>query len=108
VDTGNGALTVVPNEKIVTEVVVNRSTGSAKAPVTAELWVPLDADLEAGRRALEGTEVTSVSVAEVTAEGVRLELKAAMEGGRDRETREAELRENAHTALRSAGVLKPG
>ena len=106
-DTGDGALTVVPNEKVVTEVVVNRSAGSPKAPVRAEVWVPLDADLEAGRKALEGGEVTSVRVAEVTSDGVRLEVKAPMEGARDRESREAELRERAHAMLRSAGVLKP-
>lgn len=107
-DTGDGALTVVPNEKIVTEVVINRSAGNPKAPVLAEVWVPPDADLESARRALEGTEVTSIRVAEISNEGARLELRASMEGGRDREAREAELREHAQAALRGAGVLKAG
>jgi small-conductance mechanosensitive channel len=107
VDAGDGAVTIVPNEKIVTEVVVNRSTGHSKAPVLAEVWVPRDADLEAARGALEGTEVTSVRVAELTGEGARLELRASMEGGRDRESREADLREHAQAALRTAGVLSP-
>jgi len=106
IDTGDGAMTVVPNEKIVTEVVVNHSVGSPKAPVLAELWVPLDTDLEAARKALEGGEVTSVRVAEVSSEGIRLELQASIDGARDRVTREAELREHGQTALRSAGLLK--
>ena len=108
IDTGDGAMTVVPNEKIVTEVVVNRSVGSPKAPALAELWVPRDTDLEAARKALEGTEVTSVKVAEVATDGVRLELRASMDGGRDRESREAELREHGQGALRSAGLLNAG
>ena len=67
--------------------------------------MPPDADLEAARRALEGTEVTSVRLAELTHEGAKLELKAAMEAGGDREAREAELREHAQGALRAAGAL---
>ena len=105
-DAGDGAVTVVPNEKVVTEVVVNRSAGSPKAPVMAEVWLPLDSDVEAARAALEGGDVTSVRVAEITSDGVRLQVRASMGGGPDRESRESELRERAHAALRSAGVLK--
>jgi small-conductance mechanosensitive channel len=106
IDAGDGRLTVVPNEKVTTEVVINHSAGNRQAPVTVELWVPPDADLEAARRALEGSEVTSVRLTEINADGGKLELKAAMEAGGDREAREAELRERAQTSLRGAGVLK--
>jgi small conductance mechanosensitive channel len=106
VDKGDGSLLVVPNEKVVNEVVVNHSAGNRRAPVTAEVWLRPDADIEAARQALEGTEVTSINLAEVTVEGARLELKAAIEPGRDREAREAELREHAQNALREAGQLK--
>ena len=104
-DPGDGSILIVPNEKVMTEVVANRSVGGARAPVTIQAWVPADADLEAARNALEGSEVTSVRVLELAPEGARLELKAAMEPGRDRETREAELRERTQTILRGAGVL---
>jgi small-conductance mechanosensitive channel len=106
IDAGDGRLTIVPNEKVTTEVVVNLSAGNRQAPATAEVWLPADADLDAARRALEGTAVTSVRLAELAAEGARLELKAAMEKGGDREAREAELREHAQDALRKAGVLR--
>jgi small-conductance mechanosensitive channel len=106
VDKGDGSLLVVPNEKVINEVVVNHSAGNPRAPVTAEVWLRPDADVEAARRALEGTEVTSINLAELTVEGARLELKAAIEPGRDREAREAELREHAQNALRAAGQLK--
>ena len=108
IDSGDGRQTVVPNEKVSTEVVVNQSAGNRQAPVRVEVWLPPDADLEAARRALEGTEVTSVRLAEVTHEGAKLELKASMEQGGDREAREAELLEHAQSALRGAGALSSG
>jgi small-conductance mechanosensitive channel len=106
IDSGDGRLTVVPNEKVTTEVVVNQSAGNRKAPVTIEAWLRPDADLGAARRALEGTEVTSIQVAELGLEGTRLELKAAIEEGGDRASREAQLREHTQSALRAAGQLK--
>jgi small-conductance mechanosensitive channel len=106
IDSGDGRLTVVPNEKVTTEVVVNQSAGNRKAPVTIEAWIRPDADLDAARRALEGTEVTSIRVTELGLEGTRLELKAAIEEGGDRASREAELREHTQGALREAGQLR--
>jgi small-conductance mechanosensitive channel len=107
IDSGDGRRTVVPNEKVTTEVVVNQSAGNRQAPVRAEVLVRPDVDLEKARRALEGTEVTSVQLAELGLDGARLELKAPMEAGADRDTREAELRELAQGVLREAGLLKP-
>lgn len=106
VDRGDGSLLVVPNEKVVNEVVVNHSSGNRRAPVTVEVVLPVGSDLERARKALEGTEVTSVRVAELGAEGCKLELKAGFDAGRDREAREGEVRESAHRALREAGVLR--
>jgi small conductance mechanosensitive channel len=106
VDRGDGSLLVVPNEKVVNEVVVNHSAGNPRAPATVEVWLPPDADLQTARKALESTEVTSVRVAEMTEAGVRVELKASVEAGRDREAREGEVREAAQGALRGAGVLR--
>jgi small conductance mechanosensitive channel len=106
VDRGDGSLLIVPNEKVVNEVVVNHSAGNPQAPITAEVWLPPDADLEAATRALEGSEVTAIRVAELTPDGARLELKAAIEPGANREARESELREHAQTALRKAGQLR--
>ena len=107
VDRGDGSLLVVPNEKIVNEVVVNLSTGNRRAPITVSVWVPPDVDLEKAHSALEGNDITSVRVVEMTHEGARLELKAAMEPDWDRQKRESELRERAQSALRNAGLLNP-
>ncbi len=107
VDRADGSLAVVPNEMIVTEVVVNHSAGNLRAPASVELWVPADADLDKARSALDAVEVTAVSLRELGVDGARLELKAPGGAGRDREAHETELRERAQTALREAGLLSP-
>jgi small-conductance mechanosensitive channel len=107
IDTRDGRLLVVPNEKVATSLLVNRSTGDRTAPATASVWVPLQANLGKARRALKSADgFDGVSVAEITAEGVRIEVQ----GRRDPERtvvgdEEAKLRESAHEALREAGLL---
>ena len=106
VNTGDGRLVIVPNEVVVTTVVVNRSTGDLSAPAMASVWVPASADLEAARKALEPLEPSQVEVAEMTPDGVRLEVHGPRRPGGTRPSgEEAALRERAHRALREAGVL---
>ena len=107
VDPGDGSLIVVPNEKVVTEVVVNQSAGNSAAPVTVDIWLPPDADVGEARRTLERGEVTSVRLVELTPEGARLRLRAAVDAGIDREAHEGDLRERAQGSLREAGLLRP-
>jgi small-conductance mechanosensitive channel len=105
VDGGDGNLIVVPNEKVTTDVVINHSAGNIHAPVTVDVWLSPDADLDAARKALEKGEVTSVALMELTPEGAKLQVKAAIDTGADRQAHEAELREKAQGALRDAGLL---
>lgn len=109
VDTGDGRLVIVPNEVVVTNVVVNRSTGNLSAPVKASLWVPPDANLTRAREALEALEPSQVDVAEITPDGVRIEVHGPRRPGGTRASgEEAALRERAQRALREAGVLSGG
>jgi small-conductance mechanosensitive channel len=109
IDTGDGRLVIVPNETVVTNVVVNRSTGNLSAPVMASVWVPPDADLAQAREALSRLEPSQVDVAEVTPDGVRIEVHGPRRPGGTRASgEEAALRERAQRALRDAGVLKAG
>jgi small-conductance mechanosensitive channel len=106
IDPGDGRLMVVPNEKVVTSVVFNHSTGDRAAPATVSVWVPPGADLERASDALGPAGAAEVTIAEMTPQGVRIEIR----GPRDRERtqvgdEEAELRESAHEALRKAGLL---
>ena len=106
IDTGDGRLMVVPNEKIVTTVLFNRSTGNRSAPATASVWLPPDADLGKARTALDPLELSAINVAEITAEGVRVEVQGPSDPSRTvMAGEEAVLREKAHEALREAGVL---
>lgn len=105
IDAGDGGMVVVPNEKLTTSVLVNNSAGSARAPAVVSIWVPADADLDAARSAIEGAGASSVSLAELTHEGAKLELKAEKEPGLARRHQEAQLRERGQKALRRAGVL---
>jgi small-conductance mechanosensitive channel len=108
-DTGDGRLVIVPNETVVTNVVVNRSTGNVSAPAMASIWVPPAADIGRAREALAPLEPSAVDVAEVTTDGVRLEVHGPLRPGGTRESgEEAALRERAQRALREAGVLQAG
>jgi small-conductance mechanosensitive channel len=106
VDSGDGSLIVVPNEKVTTDSVVNHSAGNHSAPVTIDVWLRPDADVEAARQALERGEVTSAHLMELTPEGARVQVKAAIDAGVDREAHETELRERAQGVLREAGLLR--
>ena len=106
IDTDDGRLVIVQNETVVTNVVVNRSTGNLNAPVMASVWVPPDADLSAVREALSRLEPSQVDVAELTTDGVRIEVHGPRRPGGTRASgEEAALRERAQRALREAGVL---
>ena len=50
--------------------------------------------------------MTSVALTEMTPEGARLQVKAAIDAGADRQAHEAELREKTQGALRDAGLLR--
>ncbi|HEY3193324.1 MAG TPA: mechanosensitive ion channel domain-containing protein [Solirubrobacterales bacterium] len=106
VDAGDGSLIMVPNEKVTTDPVVNHSAGNHSAPITVEVWLRPDADVEAARKALEHGEVTSAHLMELTPEGARLQVKAAIDAGGDREAHESDLRERAQGVLRETGLLR--
>ena len=106
IDTGDGRLVIVPNETVVTSVVVNRSTGDLTAPASASVWVAPDADLGRAREALAKLEPSQVDIAEMTPDGVRIDIHGPRRPGGTRATgEEAALRERAQRALREAGVL---
>jgi small-conductance mechanosensitive channel len=106
IDTADGRLVIVPNETVIASVVVNRSTGDASAPAMASVWVPPDTDLALARGALEALEPSQVDVAEMTPEGIRIEVHGPRRsGGTGVAGEEAALRERAQRALREAGLL---
>ena len=106
IDPGDGRLVVVPNERIVSGMIFNHSTGDRSAPVTVSAWVPPATDLDRAEEALKGVGADSVHIAEWTHEGLRLEVKVATDLDRTRVgDEEAALRERAQAALQRAGLL---
>jgi small conductance mechanosensitive channel len=107
IDTGDGRLVIVPNEQVIGNVVVNRSTGDSSAPAMASVWVPPGADLARAREALEALEPSQVDIAEITPEGVRIEVHGPRRtGGTGVSGEESALRERAQRALREAGLFR--
>jgi len=106
IDAGDGSAVVVPNEKVTTDSVVNHSAGNSAAPITVDVWLRPDADVAAAREALQHGEVTSVHLTELTPEGARIQVKAAIDAGSDREAHETDLLERAQGVLRDAGLLR--
>lgn len=106
IDTGDGRMVIVPNEVVVTNVVVNRSTGDLNAPVSVSVWVPAGADLQAARQALAPLEPSEIEIAEITPDGVRIEIHGPRRpGGTKAAGEETALRERAQRALREAGAF---
>lgn len=106
IDSGDGDLVVVPNERIVGGVVYNHSTGDRGAPVTASAWVPPDTDVGRAVEALKAGGADAVRVADWTPDGIELEVKVTPDRDRTRVgDEEAALRERAQRALQSAGLL---
>jgi small-conductance mechanosensitive channel len=106
IDTGDGRLMVVPNEKIVSGTLFNHSTGDPAAPIGASIWLPPGADVGAAKRALDSLAEV-VNVTEVTTEGLRLEIRTSTDATRTRAGgEEAALRERAQDALREAGLMQ--
>jgi small-conductance mechanosensitive channel len=107
IDNGDGNLTMIPNEKLASNMIVNHSAGGARAPVVASIYVPPATDFGAAREAILAGGASSVKLGELTADAARLDLQTDKEPGSDRQRQEAELRENAQSALRGAGLLAP-
>jgi small-conductance mechanosensitive channel len=105
-DPGDGRLAVVPNEKIVSGVVFNHSTGDRAAPITASAWVKPATDLNRATDVLKGVGADKVRVAEWTPDGIRLEVLVTPDAQRTRAGGEEEvLQQRAQQALQEAGLL---
>ena len=107
VDAGDGSLIVVPNERVTTDVgrqPLRRQ--QQRAGHRRRLVTPGRRRGGRSQDRLERGEVTSAHLMEVTPEGARLQVKAAIDAGADREAHETELRERAQGVLREAGLLR--
>ncbi|MGI8779252.1 MAG: mechanosensitive ion channel family protein [Solirubrobacteraceae bacterium] len=103
--TPGGQQVVIPNEKLASGILRNDTLGDGVVGLDVGIWLPASAD--AGRAVVVLTEATgqSVTVAEVTVEGVRLAVGGERCPPPERATREAALRLQCLGRLREAGLL---
>jgi small-conductance mechanosensitive channel len=101
-----GVRVVIPNERLAAGLLHNDTIISPLGRVEISAWVPPQADVDRGLAVLEALDgVTTVAVAEITIDGIRLDVSGEQVGTEDRAAREAELRAAALRALRGDGLL---
>jgi small-conductance mechanosensitive channel len=105
IDTEDGSRVLVPNEKLTSNVVLNRSSGSARAPAAVRITIPPGIDISAAREAIEGAGARSVVLTSLEFDRAELEVHAERDPSKARRAQEFDLRETAQSALREAGLL---
>ena len=96
---------VIPNERLASGILRNDTLDADEVGLEVDLWLAPEADVERAVAALREHTGQTVTVAESTAEGVRLSVGGERVPPRDRPHREAELREACLTRLRADGLL---
>ena len=101
----DGERIVIPNERLASGILRNDSFGDGVIGLDVHIWLPRGAD--AGRAVAALVEGTgqSVTVAETTAEGLRLAVGGERCAPPDRSRREAELRLQCLEVLHAEGLL---
>jgi small conductance mechanosensitive channel len=104
----SGVRVVIPNERLAAGVLHNDTIVSPLGEVCVSAWVAPSADVDRALAALSTLPgVTGVQVAEITADGVRLDVAAEPVPAGRRGARAAELRADVLRTLRSDGLV-PG
>ena len=97
---------VIPNERLASGVLRNDTLETDAVGLDVHLWLPPEADLERALATLRAATDQQVSVAESSAEGVRVTVGGERVPPAERPLREAELREACLARLRADGVLR--
>lgn len=103
--TGSGRRVLVPNEKLASGVLVNDSLIDPPVAVSVDVWLAPDADADHAVATLCEATGRAVSVAEITATGIRLSVAGDAVSPTDRAAHEAELRADCLRRLRAEGLL---
>jgi small-conductance mechanosensitive channel len=96
---------IIPNERIASGVLRNDTLVIDLVGLDVAIWLPAGADADAAIHGLEEDTGATVTVAEVTADGVRLAVSGERVPPPERSAREGELRARCLRRLREDGVL---
>jgi small-conductance mechanosensitive channel len=96
---------VIPNERLAAGILRNDTLGSDAIGLDVSLWLPLAADAERALAALNEETGSEATIAEVTADGVRISVAGDPVPPPQKGPRQAELRAQCLKRLRSEGLL---
>jgi small-conductance mechanosensitive channel len=96
---------VIPNEMLASGILRNDTLETDAVGLDVEIWLPPEADADRALTALREETGQTVTVAEVTVEGVRLAVGGERVPPPERPRREAELRATCLKRLRADGLL---
>lgn len=96
---------VIPNERLAGGILLNDTLGSDRIALDVSLWLTPGADTERALAVLTEATDSKVTVAEVSPDGVRIEVAGDPVPPRERSPRQAELRALCLARLRSEGLL---
>jgi small-conductance mechanosensitive channel len=99
------ARVIIPNEKIASGVLRNDTLVVDVVGLDVTLWLPRDADADAAIQSLLQETGATVTVAEVTAEGIRLAVSGEHVAPAERGPAEAQLRARCLRRLHADGRL---
>jgi small-conductance mechanosensitive channel len=103
--TAGGQRIVIPNELLASGILRNDTLGEGLVGLDVAIWLPPTADVGRAVAVLEDATGQSVTVAETTADGVRLAVAGERCPPPERAAREAELRLQCLERLRAEGLL---
>jgi small-conductance mechanosensitive channel len=100
-----GQRVVIPNEKLASGILRNDTLGDGVVGLDVQIWLPHSADAGRAVAVLRDATEQTVTVAELTAEGIRLAVGGERCPPPERAPREAELRLRCLELLRAEGLL---
>ena len=99
---------VIPNERLAAGILRNDTLGSDRIALDVSVWIAPGADVARAVAALADETGSEVTVADVTPDGVRIEIAGDPVAPPERAPRQAELRALCLARLRSEGLLEGG
>jgi small-conductance mechanosensitive channel len=99
---------VIPNERLAAGILRNDTLGSDRIALDVSVWLAPGADVARAVAALADETESEVTVADVTPDGVRIEIAGDPVAPPERAPRQAELRALCLARLRSEGLLEGG
>ena len=99
---------VIPNERLAAGILRNDTLGSDRIALDVSVWLAPSVDIARALTVLADETESDVSVADITPDGVRIEIAGDPVPPPERGPRQAELRAQCLARLRSEGLLEDG